>query len=405
MNVFTDIARRYLFSKKSTNAINIITSISVLGISIGTAAMILILSVFNGFESLIKEVVDDFNPDIKVSLIEGKRFDVNDSLITKIMEIDGIEAVSKTIEEVALFEYKGIQEVGVIKGVDDMFPFVTAIDSTLSDGKYIVEDEDGYYAVTGYGLARKLSMNIDDFSTSLSINLPKRKKRSALEKDFITKEIRLSGFFSIQNEKDHQYVLTSLNLIDGLLKTKGQIGALEIKLSPASNEAVVRTKLEELMGPKFETKNKYEQEETYFKVMNVEKYMSLLIGTLTILLIAFNLVGSLWMIVLEKKKDIAILKSMGSTRQNILGLFLKEGIFITSLGVLLGIIFSVIIYYIQINFGIIAMAGSHIVQAYPIELRLGDILLVILIVSLIGFIAAVLPAKKAAEIPALIREE
>jgi len=405
MNVFTDIARRYLFGKKSTNAINIITSISVLGISIGTAAMILILSVFNGFESLIKEVVDDFNPDIKLSLVEGKRFDLDDSVMTKLIEIDGIEAVSKTIEEVALFEYNGIQEVGIIKGVDEMFAVVTAIDSTLDDGKYIVEDEDGYYAVTGYGLARKLSMNIDDFSTSLSIYLPKRKKRSALEKDFITKELLPSGFFSIQNEKDHQYVLTSLNLIDGLLKTKGQIDALEIKLTPSANEALVRTKLKELMGPKFETKNKYEQEETYFKVMNVEKYMSLLIGTLTILLIAFNLVGSLWMIVLEKKKDIAILKSMGSTRQNILGLFLKEGILITTLGVILGIILSVIIYYIQINFGIIAMAGSHIVQAYPIELRLGDILLVIMIVSLIGFIAAVLPAKKAAEIPALIREE
>jgi lipoprotein-releasing system permease protein len=405
MNVFTDIARRYLFSKKSTNAINIITSISVLGISIGTAAMILILSVFNGFESLIKEVVDDFNPDIKLQLVEGKRFNIDDTLMTKLIQLEGVEAVSKTIEEVALFEYNGIQEAGIIKGVDDMFPVVTSIDSTLNDGNYIVKDENAHYAVTGYGLARKLSMNIDDFSTSLILYLPKRKKKTAFEKDVIVKEILPSAFFSIENEKDHQYVLTSLSLIEGLLKTNGQINALEIKLNSESDEELVRSNISELMGPKFETKNRYEQEETYFKVMNIEKYMSLLIGTLTILLIAFNLVGSLWMIVLEKKKDIAILKSMGSTRQNILGLFLKEGVLITILGVILGIIISVIIYYIQIKYGIIAMAGSHIVQAYPIELRIGDILLVMLIVSLIGFLAAVLPAKKAAEIPALIREE
>lgn len=405
MNVFTDIALRYLFSKKSTNAINIITSISVLGISIGTAAMILILSVFNGFEALIKDIVDDFNPDLKLELIEGKRFDIDDALVTQLMDIKGIEAMSKTIEEVALFEYNGIQEAGIIKGVDEMFPIVTAIDSTLDEGKYIVDDEDAYYAVTGYGLARKLSMNIDDFSTSLIIYLPKRKKKNAWENDYIRKELLPSGFFSIENEKDHQYILTSLDLIEGLLKTKGQINALEIKLNSDADEYQVRSKIEQIMGPKFETKNRYEQEETYFKVMNIEKYMSLLIGTLTIILIAFNLVGSLWMIVLEKKKDIAILKSMGSTRQNILGLFIKEGVFITTLGVILGIIISVIIYYIQINYGIIAMATSHIVQAYPIELRIGDILLVILIVSLIGFIAAVLPAKKAAEIPALIREE
>ena len=159
------------------------------------------------------------------------------------------------------------------------------------------------------------------------------------------------------------------------------------------------------MGDKFMTENRYEQEETYFKVMNIEKYMSLLIGTFTILLIAFNLVGSLWMIVLEKKKDIAILKSMGSTSQNIRELFLKEGVFITLLGVIAGIILALVIYYIQVNFGIVAMTASHIVQAYPIELRIGDILLVITIVSCIGFIAALLPAKKAAEIPALIREE
>ena len=405
MNIFTEIARRYLFGKKTTNAINIITGISVLGIAIGTAALILILSVFNGFESLIKDYVDDFNPDLKVSLIEGKRFSCSDSLVTAIQNVSGVSLVSKTLEEVALFEYNDIQEAGVIKGVDSAFAQVTTIDSTIKQGQYIIENDQQYFAVTGYGLARKLSMNLEDFRSSLSIYLPKRKKASALEKDFITKDILPSGFFSIQNDKDHQYVITSLNLIDGLLKSKGQITALEVKLDNTAIESEVSQSISTIVGNDFKIQNRYEQEETYFKVMNIEKYMSLLIGSFTILLVAFNLIGSLWMIVLEKKKDIAILRSMGSTAKNIQSLFMKEGVMITLLGLLLGIALSLIIYYIQIKFGLIAMSGINIVEAYPIELRWGDFLLVVLIVLVIGCLASLLPSKKAAKIPAMIREE
>lgn len=405
MNIFTEIARRYLFGKKTTNAINIITGISVLGIAIGTAALILILSVFNGFESLIKDYVDDFNPDLKVSLIEGKRFACTDSMLTLIQDINGVAVVSKTLEEVALFEYNDIQEAGVIKGVDNLFAEVTTIDSTIKQGEYIIESEQQYFAVTGYGLARKLSMNLEDFRTSLSIYLPKRKKKSALEKDFIAKDILPSGFFSIQNDKDHQYVITSLDLIEGLLKSRGQITALEIKLDNEAAESEVSQSIANVMGDGFKIQNRYQQEETYFKVMNIEKYMSLLIGSFTILLVAFNLIGSLWMIVLEKKKDIAILRSMGSTAKNIQALFMKEGVMITLLGLLLGIALSLIIYYIQVKFGLIAMSGIQIVEAYPIELRWGDYLLVIMIVLIIGCLASLLPSKKAAKIPAMIREE
>lgn len=405
MNIFTEIARRYLFGKKTTNAINIITGISVLGIAIGTAALILILSVFNGFESLIKEYVDDFNPDLKVSLVEGKRFACSDSTVSVIQQLKGVSAVSKTLEEVALFEYNDIQEAGVIKGVDNLFAEVTTIDSTIKQGEYIIESEQQYFAVTGYGLARKLSMNLEDFRSSLSIYLPKRKKVSAFEKDFITKDILPSGFFSIQNDKDHQYVITSLDLIEGLLKSRGELTALEIKLDSDAVESGVTQAIANVMGDKFKIQNRYQQEETYFKVMNIEKYMSLLIGSFTILLVAFNLIGSLWMIVLEKKKDIAILRSMGSTAKNIQSLFMKEGVMITCLGLLLGIILSLVIYYVQVKFGLIAMTGTQIVEAYPIELRGGDFLLVVLIVLVIGCLASLLPSKKAAKIPAMIREE
>lgn len=405
MNIFTDIARRYLFGKKTTNAINIITGISVLGIAIGTAALILILSVFNGFESLIKDFVDDFNPDLKISLVEGKRFSCSDSLYQAIDNIEGVDLVSRTIEEVALFEYNGLQEAGVIKGVDHLFGKVTSIDSTIKQGEYVIESENDYFAVTGYGLARKLSMNIDDFRTTLSIWLPKRKKSSALDKPFITKDILPAGFFSIQNDKDHQYVITSIDLIEGLLKTKGQISALEIKVNSDIDESTIKSNIAAVLGDNYKIQNRYEQEETYFKVMNIEKYMSLLIGSFTILLVAFNLIGSLWMIVLEKKKDIAILRSMGSTAKNIQSLFMKEGIMITLLGLLMGIGLSILIYLIQVNYGIISMSGIQIIEAYPVELRWMDFVLVVCIVFVIGCLASILPSKKAAKIPAMIREE
>jgi len=405
VNIFTDIARRYLFGKKTTNAINIITGISVLGIAIGTAAIILILSVFNGFESLIKDFVDDFNPDLKVSLIEGKRFACPDSVYQLIHDLDGVDIVSRTIEEVALFEYNGIQEAGVIKGVDHLFGQVTSIDSTIKQGEYVIESDTDYFAITGYGLARKLSMNIDDFRTTLGIWLPKRKKTSALDKPFITKEILPAGFFSIQNDKDHQYVITSIDLIDGLLKTKGQISALEIKVNQEVDESTTKAEIVSILGDNYKIQNRYEQEETYFKVMNIEKYMSLLIGTFTILLIAFNLIGSLWMIVLEKKKDIAILRSMGSTSSNIQNLFIKEGMMITLIGLLTGIVLSILIYFLQVRYGIISMDGISIVEAYPVELRKMDFLLVVCIVLVIGCLASILPSKKAAKIPAMIREE
>jgi len=404
MNLYTDIARRYLFSKKSTNAINIITGISVLGITIGTAALILILSVFNGFEQLIKDMVDNFNPDLKVIPLEGKRFEVSDSLVSQLLMIKGIDKISKTLEEVALFEYDGVQEAGFIKGVDDQFVAVTAIDSTIRQGQYLVKDGERFYGVPGYRLARNLSMNIDDRLTPINIYLPRRKKTNQLQRDFITREIMPVGFFSIESEQDHQYVITSLDLIDQMLKTKGSISALEIKLLPSASEEDVKVAIStQMKGVKI--MNRYEQEETYFKVMKIEKWMSFLIGSLMIILIAFNIIGSLWMIVLDKKKDISILRSMGSTASQIKELFLKEGLFITLLGCLFGICLAILIYFIQAYQGIISMSGSHIVEAYPIELRFWDFVIVVSTVFFIGYLASILPAKKAAGIPALIREE
>lgn len=405
MNIFFDIALRYLFGRKSTNAINIITGISVLGISIGTAALILILSVFNGFESLIKNFVDDFNPDLKVQPIEGKRFLMEDSLLIALYDIDGIDRISKTLEEVALFEYEG-SHVGVIKGVDDEFRYVTAIDSTIKSGSYVLESNGVQHGVAGVGLSRLISINVMDPFTPMTVYIPKRKRSGPLDrKDFTTRSVYPKGEFTIANEKDNRYYFCSLALLESMLKLKGYVSALEIKLKPEADEETVAANIKIAMGDAYTIKNRYEQEATYFKVMNIEKWMSALIASLAVLLMAFNIIGSLWMIVLEKKKDIAILKSMGSTSRNIKQLVLNEGLLITCLGLFIGVVLALIIYYGQINYDLISMNGSYLVNSYPIKLKLSDFFIVFAIVFTIGFMASLLPAGKAAQIPALVRDE
>lgn len=405
MNIFFDIARRYLFGRKSTNAINIITGISVLGISIGTAALILILSVFNGFESLIKNFVDDFNPQLKVQPIEGKRFLMEDSLLIALYDVEGIDRISKTLEEVALFEYEG-SHVGIIKGVDDEFRYVTDIDSTIKSGEYVLEADGVQHGVAGIGLSRLISINVMDPFTPMTVYIPKRKRSGPLDrKDFTTRSLYPKGEFTIANEKDNRYYFCSLSLLESMLKLKGYVSALEIKLKPEADLQTVAENIKAVMGNGYTVKDRYEQESTYFKVMNIEKWMSALIASLAILLMAFNIIGSLWMIVLEKKKDIAILKSMGSTSRNIRQLVLNEGLLITCLGLVIGIILALVIYYMQINYDLISMNGSYLVNSYPIKLKLTDFLIVLTIVFIIGFLASLLPARKAARMTALVRDE
>lgn len=405
MNYILDIAKRYLIGKKSTNAINLITGISVFGISIGAAALILVLSVFNGLETLITSYLNSFNPDLIVLPSEGKYFDLDSTQIYALQSIGQINEVSASLEEVALFEYKGSQEVGVIKGVDQRFERVTKINQTIREGNFDLFTNETSTAIFGIGMSRKLGINLDDPLTPVTIYMPKRKKTFQAEKDFRTKEAYPIGEFSVQTENDYQYVISKLDFVQNLLQLKNKLSAFEISLTAGADERLVIREIEDLLGNGFEIKNRYQQDEAFLKIMNIERWVSYLIVSLTLFLVAFNLAGSLWMIVLDKKKDISILKAMGMNANRIKKLFLLEGLLISGSGLVLGILLAVVLYFLQSNLGIVPIPDGFAIDAYPIELRLQDFFVVAFTVLIVGILASLLPANRAAGIKAFIREE
>lgn len=401
MNLPIKFARRYLFAKRSTNAINVISGITILGLSIGTAALILVLSVFNGLEDLISSMVDSFNPDVKVAPLKGKVFTLEEEQIASIKLIAGVAHVSQTLEEVAFFQYKNSQDVGMLKGVDDAFHKVTEIDSTLFEGRYQLDADNNNYVILGSGMRRKLGVNIDDPFNSLKVYMAKRK--SSLTKPFKQLFAVPKATFNIQADYDNQYVISSLSFARKLLDYKKEISFLEIKLTPNAEEATVMEAIRSIVGPEFSVKNRYEQDEAFNKIMNVEKWMSYAILSLTLLLVAFNMIGALWMIVLDKKKDISILKAMGATDATVRNIFLNEGLLLSLLGMGIGFAIAIIFYVLQKAFGIIPSPG-FIVESYPITMHFTDFIVVAITVLVVGLIASIAPALKAASIPAIVRE-
>lgn len=398
-----DIARRYLFGKKSTNAINIITGISIFGISVGTAALILILSVFNGFEGLLSGLFNAFNPDIKISAVEGKFFDCNEEKIKKLTTIDGVLAASMTLEEVTLFEYRGSQEVGMIKGVDEYFKTVTGLDTLFLDGEYATKKENIHYGMLGVGIKNKLSININDKLSPVTVYMPTKKKKMLGTKEFNTRSFYPSGVFSVKSDSDYQYILSSYELVADLLDLTAKASYLELKLEPDANPAKVMATLKQELGSAFIIKDRYQQDETTLKVMKIEKWVCYLLTGLTMLLVAFNLLGALWMIVLDKKKDISVLMALGLEEKDVSKLFIQLGLLITIIGILLGFAFALIIYIIQKQFGVIGMPSSFMMDAYPTQLRSPDFLIVSITVLIIGVLASILPATKAAKNIAVLR--
>ncbi len=405
MNLALKIARRYLFAKKSTNAINIITGISVFGIAVGTAALILALSVFNGFEDLITSLYSNFNPDVKVTPVKGKTFVPDSTKLLQILDLDGVKYVSQSLQEVAFFEYKNNQDFGILKGVDPFYNKVTSIDSTVREGDYILRQEDRNMAVLGVGMRNKLGVSIEDFLTSVGVYMPRRKKVGPLQQPFKKRFVYPAGTFVIQQDFDNQYVLTSLEFVRNLLDLKGHVSALEIKLNEEISKQRTIEAIQAILGEGFAVKDRYRQEEAFLKLMKMEKWLSFVIVGLMLVLIAFNVIGALWMIVLEKKKDIAILKSMGAMDRTIRNIFLNEGLLLSFLGILSGFVLAIILYILQITVGIITIPGDFVIEVYPISMRLFDFIIVTLTVATIGLLASILPAQHAKRIPAMIREE
>lgn len=399
------IAWRYLFGKKSFQAINIITGISMVGISIGAAALLLILSVFNGFEDLLKSLYNSIYTDLKIIPAEGKYFEPDSASIATIKSWPGIQSVSLTLEETALLDYEGSQDICTLKGVDDDFRNVTDINDVLLEGDFVLHQGDARMAILGAGISSRLGVNLQNPFASLSIYMPNRKQRGPLDMPFNVKHAYPSGRFSIKQDYDYQYVFVSIDFIRELVESPGAVSGIEIKLNAGADEDELREQLLTLFDHKVLVKNKDEQNAAFFKLMNIEKWVSFAVVSLTLIIVSFNLISALWMIVLDKKKDIAILQSMGSSPRDVRKIFMRSGWLICILGLFIGVMLAIAFYILQKQFGIVPIPEGFVVDSYPIELRWVDILIVGITVFIIGSLAAWLPARKASRIAAFIRKE
>ncbi len=390
-NFSLSLAWRYLIGKKSSTAINIITGISILGLGIEAAALLIILSVFNGFESVIAGMHNQFNPDLIVLPERGKTFAVEEQTLLTLKTIPGIAAISQTLEETALFEIEEIQVFGKIKGVDPDFISVNQFEKSLLEGHIDFSPQANNSAVVGYHLGNRLGLNLKDPLTPLKVYMVKNQKGGMIPgQPFVKKNLVAQGIFAIQQEIDRDYVLTSLAFAQELLQKKGQISALEIGLAPTAKESLVRREILSLLEEGFVIKNRFEQDASFLKLMNIEKWISFSILCLAIALVAFNLVGALWLIVVDKKTDFSILKSLGMKDTSVQKSVVYLGALMGLAGMILGSALALIVYLLHQQFGLVKLEGA-IIDKYPSELRPEDFLIVSLVVVGIAILAA-LPA-------------
>ncbi|MEO5582595.1 MAG: FtsX-like permease family protein [Saprospiraceae bacterium] len=396
-------ASRYLLGKKSTNAINIISGVSILGISIGTAALILVMSVLNGFEGLIRGLINSFNPDLRIILVEGKTFNQDFTTLINLQNIPNVKWIYPYLEETALLEYKGIKDFALLKGVDSAFVQHTSILQKMDEGKFELNSPAGFMAVLGIGIRNKLAVSIDDDFARLAVFMPDAK--AGVLHPFKKRTLIPSGTFTIQQDYDSKYVFVDLDFLQDLLNKKDQVTGYEIQLHDYSE--VVRTSklLKKSLGPGYKVLDRNQQDAAFYKLMKMEKWVSYAILSFVLLLVAFNIVGALWMIVLEKKKDIMILKSMGMKDRSVKNIFISTGLWITGIGILIGFLLAIVFYYLQQQFGLVPIPEGFLVDRYPVELRWFDFLIVGITVTIIGFIASIYPARKAASLDEPIRYE
>ncbi len=405
MNLPFNIARRYIFGKKSTNAINIITMISVLGIAVGTAALLLVLSVFNGFEDLIKSLYSSFQPDIIIVPDEGKVFTVDSTTYTGLTDVAGVEFVAKSLEETAFFEYESSQGFGVIKGVDEEWLNVSRLDSVVYEGEYKLKEGERNYAVVGYEIRNNLGIGVEAYLSQLSVYMLKNKTVGNFEKPFKKQYLQPAGVFSIQQQFDAKYVIADLAFTQKLRGYKNEeISQIEIKINENTNEHKAVKDILEVMGPGYKALNRYEQNAAFFKLMKVEKWMGFAITLLTMMLVAINMIGCMLMLVHEKKKDIAILKSMGANDRFIRNIFIGVGSWMTGIGMFLGFSIGTLLYVAHKLFNLVPMNG-FIVDAYPASMRFWDFVIIFLFVLAFGIISSLYPAFFASRIKSLVRND
>ncbi|MBO5156645.1 MAG: ABC transporter permease [Prevotella sp.] len=395
------IARRYLFSKKSTNAINVISGISVVGVAVATMALVVTLSVFNGFHDLVAGLFTNFDPQIKVLPVKGKSVAADDPVLTEIRRLPQVAVATETLEDQALVVYEGRQAMVKIKGVEENFDSLTHIREILvGNGDYCLRVADIFYGIIGIRLADALGTGYM-FNTPLKVYAPRREGQLDVmspEDGFVEDELLSPGvLFSVQQAKyDKNYVITDIAFARRLFEQQGMLSSLELRLKPGSNFDAVKKQMTEIAGDKYRVLDRFEQQEDTFRIMKIEKFMAYIFLTFILIVACFNIISSLSMLMIDKKNDVLTLRNLGASDRQITTIFMYEGRMISVFGAVIGIVFGLLLCWLQQQYGIVGLgssSGSFIVDAYPVSVHPEDIIVIFITVILVGFVAVWYPVR------------
>lgn len=405
MNFPFFVARRYLFSKKKPHAINVISLISVIGVAVATMALVIVLSVFNGFHDLVASFFTNFDPQLKVVPVEGKTVPADDPILTKISHFPEVDVATGTVEDMALAIYNGKQAMVTIKGVDDNFPQLTHITEILyGDGQFQLHTANLQYGTPGIRLAQTLGLGAN-WKGYLKIYAPQREGQLDMtdpQSGFVVDSLISPGVvFSVnQGKYDKSYIVTSLGFAQNLFNQQGMVSALELRLKAGSNLESVKERMQKVAGKKYQVLDRFEQQSDTFKIMKVEKLMAYIFLTFILIVACFNIIGSLSMLIIDKKDDVVTLRNLGASDKQIRRIFLFEGRLISVFGAILGILLGLLLCWLQQQYGFVKMGssdGTFVVNAYPVSVHYSDVLLIFLTVIATGWLAVWYPVRRSLE--------
>lgn len=401
MNFPFYIARRYLFSKKSTHVINIISGISVVGVAVATMALVVTLSVFNGFHDLVASLLTSFDPQIEIVPTKGKTAPADDPILTKIRNLPQVDVATESVEDQAMAIYKGRQAMIKVKGVEDNFSELSHINDILyGDGEFSLHAANLQFGVVGIRLADNLGMTAD-WDGQLKIYAPKREGQLDLmnpTEGFVEDSVISPGVvFSVKQARyDRDYVLTSIAFARNLFGQQGMLSQLEIRLKPGSDLDAVKAEMQKIAGSKYRVLDRMEQQADTFNIMKIEKFIAYIFLTFILAVACFNIIGSLSMLIIDKKNDVVTLRNMGASDKQIVRIFLFEGRMISAIGAILGILVGLLLCWLQQVYGLVSLgrsSGSFIVDAYPVSVHPEDIIIIFITVLAVGFASVWYPVR------------
>ncbi|MFL5752596.1 MAG: FtsX-like permease family protein [Bacteroidia bacterium] len=395
MNFPVYIAKRYIVSKKSNNAINIISWISVLAIAMGAGALVIVLSGMNGLTNLVEGLYSSFDSDIEITAAKGKVINYDKALKAKISRIKGVNAIAVSIEDNALLKYGDQQTIATVKGIGEDFVKMNRFDTLVYEGKFQQPQGNTHYVVLGKGVAYRLGTGLNDVFTPISIYSPKRGKTSSFNPDEAFNEIKAypSGLFSINDEFDFKYVMLDLEAARSLFDYTNEVTSIELACSQSIPLETMQAELKKELGDHFIIKNKFQQNDVLFKTLQSEKLWTFIILVFILMIATFNIIGALTMLIIEKKKDISILHNMGADASLIRKIFMTEGFLITILGAIIGLLLGLLLCWLQLRYGFIRFDAGYVVEAYPVDVQFSDFAAILGVVLLIGLLAAWYPVR------------